>query len=323
MPTSSAGQTGEKKTTSAAQPQPAQPSPSPVTGEPNKAKQPSKYIEACKYLSVNQLLPEGATCSPRSGTDTCLGGSLTNREPIQGCTNALEIPGMIKEMQGNFSKELEQKLNALENKLTASPPASDLLETASKEIEQAVQSIKAVAGEMGKSIVQVTDTSMQLASTATNYKDTLLKSSEQQAQPRPHPPQEKPSQSDPKVIRDIDRKARQILIDTKDDKLLSASLAEIKEKVHTAISAITNPPPPKEATILEISKLCKGGFTILFKEKEITDWLQDPNVESEFTAALAEDTAITKCTFPIMVPCIPLTFDPSEEGHLMSRTGLH
>jgi hypothetical protein len=223
---------------------------------------------------------------------------------------------MIKEMQGNFSKELEQKLNALENKLTTSPPASDLLETASKEIKQAVQSIKAVTGKMGKSIVQVTDTSMQLASTATNYKDALLKSSEQQTQPRPYPPQEKPSQSDPKVIRDIDRKARQILIDTKDDKLLSASLAEIKEKVHTAISAITNPPPPKEVTILEISKLCKGGFTILFKEKEITDWLQDPNVESEFTAVLVEDAAITKHTFPIMVPRIPLTFDPSEEGHL-------
>ncbi|KAN0139401.1 hypothetical protein V8E53_002902 [Lactarius tabidus] len=206
-----------------------------------------------------------------------------------------------------FSKELEQKLNALENKLTASPPASDLLETASKEIKQAAQSIKAVAGEMGKSIVQVTDTSTQLASTATNYKDTLLKSSEQQTQPRPYPPQEKPSQSNPKVIRDINRKVRQILIDMKDDKILSTSLAEIKEKVHTAISAITNPPPPKEATILEISKLHKGGFTILFKEKEITDWLQDPNVESEFTAALAEDAAITKHTFPIMVPCIQLT----------------
>ncbi|KAN0129960.1 hypothetical protein V8E53_012215, partial [Lactarius tabidus] len=307
MPTSSAGQTGEKKATSAAQPRPAQPSPSPVTGEPNKAKQPSKYIEARKYLSANQLLPEGATCSPRSVARQI-------ESQCQGCTNALEIPGMIKEMQGNFSKELEQKLNALENKLTASPPASDLLETASKEIEQAVQSIKAVAGEMGKSIVQVTDTSTQLASTATNYKDALLKSSEQQTQPRPYPPQEKPSQSDPKVIRDIDRKARQILIDTKDDKLLSASLAEIKEKVHTAISVITNPPPPKEATILEISKLRKGGFTILFKEKETTDWLQDPNVESEFTAALAEDAAITKRTFPIMVPRIPLTFDPSEEG---------
>jgi hypothetical protein len=68
--------------------------------------------------------------------------------------------------------------------------------------------------------------------------------------------------------------------------------------------------------VLEISKLRKGGFTILFKEKEIVDWLNNAGVESNFTSALAEDATITKCNFPILIPCIPLTFDPTEDSHL-------
>jgi hypothetical protein len=40
-----------------------------------------------------------------------------------------------------------------------------------------------------------------------------------------------------------------------DPKIQGASLAELKEKVSTAIKTITNPPPPKDTTILKISKL--------------------------------------------------------------------
>jgi hypothetical protein len=34
----------------------------------------------------------------------------------------------------------------------------------------------------------------------------------------------------------------------------------------------------------------KGGFTGLFKEKEIINWLQATSVEFDFTSVLAEDT---------------------------------
>jgi DNA-directed RNA polymerase specialized sigma54-like protein len=94
---------------------------------------------------------------------------------------------------------------------------------------------------MGNSIAKVTDTSSQLASTATNYKDTLLKSNTEQQ--RTHNPELSP-QADPKILRDIDRKACHILIDMLDIKILEASLAEIKDKVSNTIKSITNLPPP-------------------------------------------------------------------------------
>jgi hypothetical protein len=87
-------------------------------------------------------------------------------------------------------------------------------------------------------------------------------------------------------------------------------------KVSTAIGAITNPPPPKDTTILEISKLRKGGFTVLFKEREVISWLQDAGVELEFGTRIAQDASITKCIYSILVLCIPLSFNPSDDEHL-------
>ena len=122
--------------------------------------------------------------------------------------------------------------------------------------------------------------------------------------------------ADPRILRDIDRNTRQILIDSRDKKLLNASLAELKEKVQAAIGAIMNPPPPQDTTIVEISKLYKGGFTILFNGKDIINWLQDTGVEFKFMIALADDATIAKRSYSILVPRVPLTFDPAEENHL-------
>ena len=272
MPATSTSQSGEKKATSAAQSRTAQPS---APGEHNKVqtrssadpqpKQLNKYLEARKFLNTLQVLPEGAPCTPQTVAETLLALAETYKLPenitkalvhvsevakhidiqCQGCTSAKMVPELIKELQGNLSKELDQKLGALESKLTSSSPTPELLKTASKEIEQAARNIKAAVVEMGSSITKVTDMSSQLANTASSYKDALLNSNAQppQSQSRPPPTSEQTSQADPRILRDVDRKARQILIDTRDEKLLNASLADIKEKVQTAINAITNPPP--------------------------------------------------------------------------------
>ena len=346
MPATSTSQPSEKKATSAAQSRTAQPS---APGDINKvrtrssadpqAKQPNKYLEARKFLSTLQVLPEGAPCTTQIVAEMLIALVETYKLPdnitkalvhvsevakhvdnqCQGCANTKRIPELIKELQGNLSKELDQKLSALESKLTtSSSPTSEQLETASKEIEQAARNIKEAVAEMGSSITKVTDTSSQLANTASSYKDALLNSKVQQPQSQSGPPlaSKQPSQTDPRILRDVDRKARQILIDTRDEKLLNASLADIKEKVQEAIKAITNPPPLQNTTVLEINKLRKGGFTVLFSEKEVVSWLQDPGVEFEFTVALADDASITKRSFSMLVPRIPLTFDPTEDSHL-------
>ncbi|KAF8274198.1 hypothetical protein EI94DRAFT_1547035, partial [Lactarius quietus] len=62
--------------------------------------------------------------------------------------------------------------------------------------------------------------------------------------------------------------------------------------------------------------LRKGGFTILFKEKEAIEWHQNPEAELDFKTGISPDTEIVKRQYSILIPRIPLTFDPSNEDHL-------
>ncbi|KAN0136584.1 hypothetical protein V8E53_005631 [Lactarius tabidus] len=280
---------------SAAPAQPTQLTPSPSAGEGNKVhthssadtqaqqKQPSKYSEARKFLITFHLLSESTPCTAQTlaGALTLMAATYKMPENVAKALNHVmealmhtewprpskksteSLPELFKDPQSNLCAEMDSKLSALEKKLML-PPAQEQLESAAKEISQAAKSLKASINNIGTSIAQVMDTNTQLASTATSYKDALTKSSEQPCQHS----QVSSMQADLKILRDVDRKACQILIDTLDPKIQGASQVEIKEKVSNAIKAITNLPPPKDTTVLEISKLCKAGFTILFKEIE-------------------------------------------------------
>jgi uncharacterized protein YukE len=204
-----------------------------------------------KSLDTLHLLAINAPCTVRSLAGVLLTMASTYRMP-ENVAKALgyvaeamqhteqqrqngednkSLPELLKCLQDNLSAEMDSKLNALEKKLTIPPPEQEQLKSAAKEIGQAAESLKASISDIGNSIAQVTDTSTQLASTATNYKDTLIKSSKQTH----FPDQISPAQMDPKILKDVDRKACQILIDTLDPRIQGASHAEIKEKVSAAI----------------------------------------------------------------------------------------
>ena len=205
--------------------------------------------------------------------------------------NANLVSGIVKELQANFSVEMDGKLTALEKKLTLPSPVQKQLESTAKELESAVESIKATTNDMGKSIAQVANTNSQLENTATSYKEALLKSGEQRTQQR-HA--ENPSQTDPRILRDVERKTRQILIDTSDPKITEASINEIREKVHNAIKTITDPLPPNNVAIVDISKLRKSRFTVIFEDKAVIEWLQNTNVQLDFVTEIAPDATIVK-----------------------------
>ena len=77
--------------------------------------------------------------------------------------------------------------------------------------------------------------------------------------------------------------------------------------------SITEPPPPKDITIMEVAKLCKEGFTVIFKDEEVIKWIHNKEVEYIFAAEISPGSSITRHVFPILVPCIPLTLNPSHK----------
>ena len=55
---------------------------------------------------------------------------------------------------------------------------------------------------------------------------------------------------------------------------------------------------------------------MIFKEKEVVNWLQDAGVELEFTTRISPDASISKRIYSILAPRIQLTFDLSDEKQL-------
>ena len=143
-------------------------------------------------------------------------------------------------------------------------PPGDLVDT--------VTTLKQVASDMSKSINKATTATLHINDTALNYKQALLCTTTQTAPPQQLRTNTKGyaleegqldgpydtggnDQTNLRIIRDLDRKSRQILIDTIDPDITGASQVDIKEKVIAAIKKITNPTPPEDTTVLEVIKL--------------------------------------------------------------------
>ena len=230
-----------------------------------------------------------------------------------------------KTMQEEVAKMSSLIKNSMAKQRKALSPPGDLADT--------VTTLKQVASDMSKSINEATTATSHINDMALNYKQALLRTAAQAVPPMQARVNTKEYaleagqldspydaggsvQTDPRIIRDLDRKSRQILIDTLDPDITGASQADIKEKVTAAIKKITDPTPPEDTTVLEVIKLRKGGFTILFKDKEIVSWLQDPRAEFELMSGISRDATIVQRSYSLLIPHIPLSFDLSNKAHL-------
>jgi hypothetical protein len=215
-----------------------------------------KYKTARKFLDTNGLLTEEAPCTPATIASVlwlmskykmpenvvkALEHAAMTTQHIetqcQGCSPAHNVSELLDNLHTKLSADFTKKLDAIEHIVKTPPPAQEQLNCIAKEIGQVAKSIKLSLSEMGSSLAKVTDTNSQLENTASTYRDALCSDRSQQ-QPA-HIASTNTMLADPRVTREVDRKARQILIETKDETIMGASLAEIKEKVCNAIEAVT------------------------------------------------------------------------------------
>ena len=243
------------------------------------------------------------------------------------------VDSLSQKLAEHIGRTMHEEMDKMSTMLKVSLAEQSKALTPPENLAETVTSLKQVASDMSKSINEATTVTTQINDTAHSYKQALLRTTTQamhlsrdSASTYPTAEEEgmfvapqparSPEQTDPKILRDMDRKARQILIDTLDPDITGVSQAEIKEKVSIAITKITEPAPPKDTSVIEVIKLRKGGFTILFKDKATVKWLQEPGVEHEFTTELSRDAVIVKCSYSLLVPRIPLSFNPANEEHL-------
>ena len=133
--------------------------------------------------------------------------------------------------------------------------------------------------------------------------------------PRASAKQPATTNEDPRLMWDLDRKSRQILVKIGKEAVEGKSIVEIKERLEATLRSM-DPTPPEGAKIQEVNKLRNGGIIIQLELKEAAKWLREPFNKHAFTGNLDTNVYIKERTYPIVVPRVPITFDPAVQEHL-------
>ena len=188
---------------------------------------------------------------------------------------------------------------------TASAAVSSSTEKVLKEVGESAALAKDLASRVGK----VSEATNKIASGVGSYRDALLADPIRSNRPA----------SDPRVLSDIDRKARQILIeifDTDDNNAMGKSLTELVREANEAFASMDDAAKPKDIRAVTALKSRKNTILLTLNSKEAVEWLRDPANEMAFTSAFSKDSHIRERAYNIIVPRIPITFDPKDQKHL-------
>jgi hypothetical protein len=227
------------------------------------------------------------------------------------------VDAITQRLGERIEKTLQTGMDKLSTVIKSSLADQSSSLNAPEALTETITNLKQVASDMSKTINEATTVTTHINDTALNYKQALL-------QMAAIPPQPQTQQARPRneiqydstaIALGIDKKARQILFDSVKGEDNFWNTSEIREKAMAAINSIT-PAPPQGIEIQEVIKLRKGSLILQFTTKEAADWLRKPEIEAVFTKRFDSDTTIRDRTHPVMVPRIPLTFDPNNPVHL-------
>jgi len=174
-----------------------------------------------------------------------------------------------------------------------------------KDVEEAKTGTKDLACKVNK----VTDAADKIASDNSSYQDALLSK----------PMMSNRDSADPRILSDMDRKAKQILVDIYDkdeNNILTKSLTSIIDKANKAIAIIQDKCKPKDVKVVAALKMRGQAILLTLNSKEAVKWISEPYNEPEFANEFSAEAHIRERTYNLIVPRVPITFDPSESTNL-------
>jgi len=197
---------------------------------------------------------------------------------------------------------IDKRLNSIQDTINETLTSSSKLII---DMENVAAATKDLTGKVGK----ITDTAERIATDTLKYRDAVLT----------RPMQTIRASTDPKVLEDLERKSRQILVehfDTEGTNLLSKSLTELTSKANEAISMVKDSGKPKDIKVQTLFKTRQGALVLTLESKEAVAWIKQPEIEIVFTTAFAEGSHIAERLYSLIAPSVPISFDPKDDKHL-------
>jgi hypothetical protein len=305
----------------------------------SKAELQQVHLEAREHLALKGILKHAEACTPTSIVKAlhnfmkvhkldseaaqsiqCIGTVVeTMAFHCAGCTRTDFLTDMLdihlSTIQSNLEDKFDEVKQALQEKLPSQVASADSPPGA---IEETTKSLNQAAARLEGMITRAADSTTELANTARTYKEALL--SNPVNAPARGTTAGQNRQTSVEAVEALntvrERKDRQVLIETSDAQILSYSIDTLQEKVQHAIRQIVAPPPPSDTSISHISRTRKPGIIINFNTREAASWLRHSDVSHMFEAYFISGASVIPRHYAILVPRVPITFDPTEQTHL-------
>ena len=189
------------------------------------------------------------------------------------------------------------------------------LENSEKALKMS-EELKGETSDILHKIGKITDITDKIADATQSYRDVLVA--------RQTPTHK--ADVDPKVLGDMDRRAKQILVNIFDEegkntlgKSLSEVESELRGKANEALDKVSDDSDvdrPEKVKVESVLKTNKNAILLTLNSKEATNWIRDPGNEETFANSFSKGAHIRERKYNLVAPRVPLTVEPENPKHL-------
>jgi len=201
-----------------------------------------------------------------------------------------------------FSENLSMRLNGITSVMNVTLEAT---KKAAKVTEEIKGSTLDIISKLGK----VTNIVDKIADTTQSYCDVLTA--------RQTPTHK--ANADPKVLGDMDHRVKQLLMDiygNKGNTTLEKSLTELISKANEVLDGMSDADKPEKVKVEAVLKTKKNAVLLTLNSKEAAEWIREVGNEETFADAFSKGAHIRDREYILVVPRVPLTFEPENQLHL-------
>lgn len=159
----------------------------------------------------------------------------------------LHVPlNAVKTLHERFKADLLVVHDSLDAKISDIQTSQKKMLSSTESLSKSTESLHSATKELEGKVIKVNDTTDKIANTTISYRDVLAAKSASPLR----------ASANPKVLNDLDRRARQLLIgysSVEDNATLNVSLFDLKDKANKIITEMDDPTRPEAATIENVT----------------------------------------------------------------------
>ena len=215
----------------------------------------------------------------------------------------------VSDIHKTFREDIQNVCNYLANRMIGIENTVNATRDSSVKTLKVAEELKEKSAEILSNVGKVTNATVKIADTTQSYREALMS--------RPSPSNK--ASVDPKVLCDMERKDKQILIDIFDEEganTLGTSLTELVAKANGALDSIKGEDKPEPVKVESAHKTKKNAILLTLNSKEAANWLREVENEVAFVNSFSKGAHIREREFNLVTPRVPLTFEPSNTKHL-------